>query len=48
MTIAELQQVLNCLDEDLIVVKEDKSGKAEVVTVSLFLDKDGEIKVIIE
>ena len=48
MTIAELQQVLNCLDEDLIVVKEDKLGKAEVVTVSLFLDNDGEIKVIIE
>lgn len=32
--VAELQQILNNLDEELIIVKEDKQGKAEVTTVS--------------
>ena len=48
MTVGELCKILSCLSEDLEIVKEDKHGKEPATSVVIFLDTEGDTKLIIE
>ena len=48
MNVRELIEILEWLDGDLEIVKEDMEGKEPVTIVSLFKNNRGETKAIIE
>lgn len=48
MTVKELIEALELINNDLEVVTEDKEGKQPVTVVSVFLNADRELKVVIE
>lgn len=48
MTVKELIEALQLINDDLEVVTEDKEGKQPATFVSVFLNSDRELKVVIE
>ena len=48
MTVKELIQALEMINDDLEVVVDDKFGRQPATFVSVFLSVDSELKVIIE
>lgn len=48
MTVRELIDALEMINDDLEIVTEDKLGRAPITIVSVFVNADNELKVIIE
>ena len=48
MTVGELKEILEVLDDELEIVIEDSQGKQPVTQVSIFKNINGETKAILE
>ena len=48
MTVKELKEILEYLDEDLEIVIEDEQGTQPATSLNIFKNIDGETKAILE